>query len=1043
MKMKTILLIVGLCSVLSLTGQEAGQTKEIRGRVLNSQNRQPVAGAVISAASLPEAKTTDAAGAFTVTLRASDHTLLVQYAGFYPVEYTLRDEQEVVIYLLPLSLSGYGAGVKVPFAVRRMADHTGTSRPLFARDQKGAVHFSDELFAGTVHGVRSLQKSGMPGEGNAVNYRGIRTLYGNNTPVFMVDGMPILPNTRPSVVFTGYSRNMFDFMSVRELEQLVFSSGFDAAPLGAIGPHGVVVMSTDRATDMDTRVEFETTNGLSFLPREIPVLNAGEFRDYLTQIGQSVLNSDAMKSNFPFLYGDATLGEKYWGYQHNTNWQKEVFSPAFSTENVLKVKGGDNIAKYTILAGYVQQNGIEENSSLNRYFARFNGDMVMHKRVDMFTNVGFSHYDNSIQEQGMVHEHNPVFSALLNPSILAPKRTSNTGRPIDVWDSYKSQFNVSNPAFLVKNIKSSNYIYSIMVNLGMKYKFTPNFNLNALFGINYDYNREKLFVPGRSSNTVVPIFLPDGFNAYNTVRVGVTEGMAYYGNVTVDYTTTWNRDHRLDLQAGVQMLFKNEAFEVGVGYNTPTDYNQSLSNVTNAYAKFLDGYDDQWHWGNAFLRAFYDYREQFYLGVAATVETNSICGENASLFQLYPAVNVGWKMHRAGFMQDADWVGDLTLRGEWSRTGNALMPMKLGGFYYENAFYKELGGIVRGNIPNNDLTPEIVNTFNLGVDFSTLGRKLTLAFDFYHSTTTDLVLPENLSSAFGSKARYGNTGKLQNLGAGLSLQALLLTRGDFQWHAGATVSFDRSEVKSLGGYEQIITTLDDGAEVMTRKGESPYQFYGYRTAGVYTTTAEAEATGLTDHRRRTFQGGDMRFVNVCASDQVIDDKDKTLIGDPTPDFYGGFSTEFRYKAFSLQAQFTYSYGNDVYNALRSELESMRDFKSQTRAVKSRWTYEGQQTSMPRADLEGLSDNDRFSDRWIEDGSFLKLKKLTFNYEHPGSWWIFKSFQAYLSADNLFVITKYLGYDPEFSWSYQPQYQGVDYAKVPPARTVKLGIRVGL
>jgi TonB-linked SusC/RagA family outer membrane protein len=1066
MKAKSIILLIGLFFTLAARGQEDGKWIEIRGKVFDARSKKPIAGAVVSATTGTSPVETNASGEFVVrvidptkdvvvrrtnngwwkAVRPLDELVLTaQYAGFHPASRVVKEGQEgeeILIHLLSLSVSNYSPEVSLPFLSRKAGEQTGSSFHLSVRDQERGRAFSDDVLVGSVPGVRTLQKGGMPGEGNFVNYRGTRSLYGSNAPVFLVDGMPVLPNTHLSSVFTGYSRNIFGFMSQKELEHATVAGGFDASPLGAIGANGVIVMNTERATDMDTRVEFETVNGVSLLPRKLPLLDADGFRDYLYQLAQSLLSSDEITSSFPFLSKGEELGEGYWAYQRNTDWQREIFSPAFSTENLLKVKGGDEIAKYTILAGYMEQNGIEDNTYLSRYYARFNGDMVMSRRLNMFTNVGFSHYSNAIFEQGMVTAINPMLAAIHSPAILGPKRVNRYGRGIDVWETVR-QFDVSNPAFLVNNLTSDNYVYNIMINMGMNYTFTPSFTLKALMGINYDYNREKLFVPGVSVNAVIPLVTDATSSAYgrNAIRYGMGESMAYYGNVSFNYAKSI-RGHRVDAIAGAQALFQKQWFEMGRGYNTPTDYNQSLSNVQDAARKYLDGYDDNWKWGNAFLRLDYNYNRQLYAGLAATVESNSISGDRANLFEVNPSANVAWKLHNISFLRELPAIEELTLRAEWSRKGNALLPPMLGKFYYETTSYKEMGGIVRANIPNDKLKPETQNTFNFGVDFNTLARRLSFTLDVYRSWLTGVVLPENLTGAYGSKFRYVNSGELNGSGVGISVRAIPVIAGDFQWNVGATFSSDRTRIASLGGYDAHMTLLSDDAEIITQKGKSPYLFYGLKADGVYATTDEAKASGLVNYQGKTFRGGDVRFANMNA-DKIIDSKDKVVIGDPAPDFYGSLSTLFRYKAFSLDFLFTYSFGNDAYNAVRRASESMNAFVSQSLAVNSRWSYEGQQTDMPRAELNDPMGNSRFSSRWIEDASFLKLKYLTLNYKRPNSWWLFTTFEAYITSENLFTLTRYLGYDPEFAYSYDHRFLGVDHGKVPAARAFKLGVRLGL
>lgn len=393
------------------------------------------------------------------------------------------------------------------------------------------------------------------------------------------------------------------------------------------------------------------------------------------------------------------------------------------------------------------------------------------------------------------------------------------------------------------------------------------------------------------------------------------------------------------------------------------------------------------------------------------------------------------------FLRNFDFVSDLTLRAEFSRKGNAMMPPMLGEYYYEGTNFESMGGIVRGNIPNDKLAQEYVDGVNFGLDFATQGRKFAIAVDWFRDETKDMVVRQDLGDAFGSKFRYINSGRMINQGIELSVNAVALRKGNFEWALGATLSRNKAEIKALGGSNESVITLTDGGQIITRVGESPYAFYGLQAEGVFSTTAEAEAADLKNYKGLNYAAGDMHFMDQN-KDGVINQDDRVILGDATPDFYGGFYTSFRYKNFTLNARFTYSYGNDIYNAVRRQGESMKDYFGQTQAVLSAWRYEGQQTDVPRAVYGDPMGNSTFSSRWIEDGSYLKLKNLTLNYEYPNKLWIFRKVQAYLSADNLITWTKYLGCDPEFAYSYDHYMLGVDYGKVPGATTFKLGIRLG-
>ena len=495
--------------------------------------------------------------------------------------------------------------------------------------------------------------------------------------------------------------------------------------------------------------------------------------------------------------------------------------------------------------------------------------------------------------------------------------------------------------------------------------------------------------------------------------------------------------------AGTQLYVSQHLYEHAKGINTATDYNTLITDAKDAAGRHLSGYDSPWKWSNFFSNFVYDYNKQIYLGASLSADASSISGEKSQLFKVYPAANIAWNISNASFMSSQEWLDQLMVRAEFSQKGNAMFSSKLSKYHYVSNEFLGLSGVMRSGIPNAELNPEYVESINVGLDFKTLGHKLTLTVDIYQDVTKDMILPESLESAYGSKYRYVNSGEMESKGLELGINATLINTKDFTWYFGATIAKEKSKINSLGvNVDERIITLSDGAEIISRVGDSPYLFYGLKSDGIYTTGEEAANSGLVNIQNKGFRGGDLKYYNANAEDNIIDNKDKVIIGDPNPEFYGGFFTSFGYKAFTLSAQFAYSYGNDVYNAVRRVGEGMVDFSGQTEAVKNAWYYEGHQTNMPRAEYGDPMQNSQFSSRWIEDGSYLKLKNLTLNYQHPEKLWLFTSFQAYITGENLFTLTNYLGYDPEFAYSYDHSMLGVDYGKVPGARTFKLGLRLG-
>lgn len=1032
MNMKNFILVLLLCAVNLVYAQEPQELK-IRGKVYNSVNRKPLEGVSVLADNLGSSVLTGENGEFVITVKDMPHHLTVKYPGYHEEQVLLYGRTSVDFYLIPLSLKGYPEELVLPLKRRRSAEKTGISSVVSVDDTERGHIFVDELLAGSIPGIRALQKSGMPGEGNFISLRGTHSLTGQNTPLIVMDGMPVLTDQNLSMAFTGYSRNLLNSVSIKELADITVVKGFDASVFGSAASNGVLLVNTEHALDMDTRVELETVNGVSFVGRTLSLLSGEQFRQYLTQLGLTQYHGDEFLSAFPFMKAGVTN----YTYSNNTDWQKEIFKPAFTTENLLKVKGGDAVAKYALMAGYMNSGGIMDGSSLSRYSLRFNGDMQMSRKVTMFTNMSFNYLKTESHEQGMVPEANPLLAALLKPAVESPYKKGKAGEDLSVWAPV-GLFRVSNPGMLASDVKGKNNQYEVLVNLGINYQILQSLSLKGLAGIHYTYASDNFFIPGVSTESILPL---EGGKAKNTVRDGVAKAITYYGNLALNYEKNFRKDHDFSATFGGQLMRLDRTYEFAKGLNTATDYNQNISSVQDASGKSMSGYDNLWTFGNYYLNATYAFRKQWYAGVGVSADATSVTGENSRLFYFYPAANLAWKMKGAPFLRNVSFVSDLTLRAEYSRKGNAMMPPMLGDYYYEGVNFETMGGTVRANIPNRKLEQEYVDGINAGLDFATRGRKLALSVDWFRDETRDMVVRQDLGESFGTKFRYINSGRMVNQGIELGIHAVALQRGNFEWLVGATLSHNKAEIKSLGGADESVLKLTDGAEIITRVGESPYAFYGLQADGVYAITAEAEAASLKNYKGLFYGAGDVRFVDRN-NDGVINQDDRVILGDATPDFYGGFSTSLRYKNFTLSARFTYSYGNKVYNAVRRQGESMKDYVGQTQAVLSAWRFEGQQTDMPRAVYGDPMDNSCFSSRWIEDGSYLKLKNLTLNYDYPRKLWVFQKIQAYISADNLVTWTKYLGYDPEFAYSYEHNMLGVDYGKVPGAITVKVGIRLG-
>ncbi len=391
----------------------------------------------------------------------------------------------------------------------------------------------------------------------------------------------------------------------------------------------------------------------------------------------------------------------------------------------------------------------------------------------------------------------------------------------------------------------------------------------------------------------------------------------------------------------------------------------------------------------------------------------------------------------------------------YDESGNDAIPYSASRTYFQSTpFLKTATGLVLVNIENPAIQWETTRRFNAGLTGSFFKNRIQAGVEVFMSNTSNLLTLKENNYMTGLGSYWTNDGSLRNIGADVHVNAVLVNSKDFKWELGATLGHYKNKITDLASGEY--TTKVYGAEVLTKEGKAAGVFYGYKTDGVFATDAEAKSayngtdylkypTGIKADPYKIFNAGDVHFIDMEA-DGVIDEKDKTIIGDPNPDVYGNIFTTFSYKHWTLGFTFKYSLGNDIYNYQRSQLESLCGFYNQTIAAMNGWSNEGQVTDMPRAcstTSEYWVNNERFSDRWIEDGSFMKLKKVRLAYNMPLNLTWIQGLTIWAECNNLFTISRYTGIDPEFSCGNGLLYQGIDAGLLPSSRSFNLGVKINL
>lgn len=1040
-RFRFISLVLCLCfSLFAMAQKEGGK---VTGTVIDSYSNKPLEGAVITISGLSESLKSNEKGEFSAEGVSPKARISVWYPGFYTKEEPVANRDYLHIVMMPEDMYGYSNKVVLPISGTISSDNKQTNLTSIQKSNLTLNMMEVEQALDKVPGLQVISKSGVPSEGSFFSMGGVNTLTASSSPLIVINGIPYMPDMNESGIIGGYSKNIFNLLNVQDIQNITVLKGAEAALYGSLGSNGVIMIETDKAVDLDTKVEFIGQYGLTWNDASLPVLGVDDYKSYIGNVALTKYDdmADALAS-FPYLVDDPNYYYNYL-YNNNTDWQDLIYRKGFVTDNMLKIKGGDAIAKYDFSLGFKDKQGTIKNVNYSKFYARMNADVNLSKKVSLFSTISFDYTKSRVPEQGLLSETNPILAAMKKGPLFSPykKDDTNTSLPdyAEIRDNDGNLIennSVSNPLAVVEDVEMKEHSYDVLLNAGLQYQITNHFKLKGLFGLYYNLRQEDAFVPGISKKTIMPL---NDQLAENTVRSAEATTLNMYYSLAANYNKVFADIHKLDASVSGQVALNDITYDAGAGYNTANDFYKTLNNVQSIGRNYF-GYIEKWNWVNYNLAVNYDYNSQFALGLKVALDGSSVVGADASRYYAYPAVNASWNIKNS-LLKNMPALNLLNLRAEYSMTGNSRFSSSLSKYYYMNKVFRSLSGLVRSGIPNEDIAPERTNKFDIGLDLGLWNNRINVNFDYYTGKSSDLILPVSISSVYGTDYMYSNVGKAKNSGIELGAQIALIQNKDIKWYIGGTLTANKNEMTSLGKEDNLVLTMGDGSSVISEVGKSVYSFYGYQTAGVFATDADVINAGkngqpLTNEIGLPFAAGDVCFVDQNG-DGKIDKNDKVNLGDANPDFYGTFYTSFQYKGFGLSATFGYSKGNKMYNAVRRNMESMSDFSNQLSSVRNRWMADGQITDMPRAVYGDPMQNNRFSDRWIEDASFLKLKELMVSYKFN----FLAGTTVFVAAENLFTASDYLGLDPETMYSYDSSLRGFDYGKVANPRSVKIGFKL--
>ncbi len=1019
--------------------------------VIKSSRNEPISGVAVSieeSSLMPVV--TDEEGKFTIPSVTGEEWLIVSPAADYKMSRIyLNHRDELTVYLTPVDLYSGDDQIMLlsrPFARRDMVPaYTELNTDDISKTASLTV---DQHMQGRVPGMHVVNSSGMPGSGAATMLRGVRSLNASNQPVYLVDGFPLISHGLFKSNLAGYEYNALLGINPFDISRtFIFKDPAVGSVYGSRGSNGIIMIETLDPSVTQTSIEVNLRTGYSLAPPEyIPQLNAAQHKTLMNEIlFSSGDNEENVREAYPTLFLEEE-DERFIDYQHDTRWQELIFDNALLYNMNVKVKGGDEIARYGLSFGYLDSDGIVKNTGYQGYNLRFISRLNIFTWLKMDAGVSLNYNNSNLKESAMVKETSPILTSLAKSPLLNPYQYDVEERETEIL-SEVDEIGISNPLATIENYEAYNNNYSFVAFMGVEGTINRDMSVISKFSFNYDVLKERVFQPNRGMELY-----------YNKEAINVSKGTnndltAIYNNTFFSLDKLFGTNHRLTSNTGFHVM--NNRFQMDWGLTKNAHENDEYRDLQDGQNNLreIGGENRLWNWVSVYEHLTYSFMDRYMFNASVSVDGSSRVGDQAAStlkmgnipFGLFYSGGLAWRVSGEPFLRNQAWLEDLRIRFTAGRTGNDDFGESTATDFYRAVRFRETVGLYPAVIPNESLTYETVSMLDGGLDLALLGNRLSLNVDYYVSTTDNMVIYSPVESFLGYEYVVENGGSMKNSGWELGTFIRLINCRNFQWDLNAAFSTLQNEVTRLKG-DRLVYDVPGGQKV-NRTGSPANSFYGLVYRDVFSTQEEAAEADLVSDRGISFGAGDAIFEDLSGPggtpDGVIDEYDKTEIGSPLPDYFGGVINSFSYKGWTLSASVNFMYGHEVFNYVRYQNEKMSGLENQSAHVLSRWQYAGQETDVPRALWEDPVGNSDFSTRWIEDGSFVRVKFIRLSYRIPSQFLMFKNAEFYLSATNVFTVSGYLGYDPEFSSSYSQAYQGIDYGLAPIPRQFILGINLGL
>ena len=1044
------------------------QTRTVSGRVTDQKSGDGLPGVTVLLKGTTNGVSTDSNGAYSLSVPETGGTLVFSSVGMTTQERAIGTDSQVAIalntdtkQLNEVVVTGYGAQ-------QERRDITGSIASVKSTDFKDQPILGvDQALQGRAAGVQVSQNSGTPGGSISVRVRGAASIGASNEPLYVVDGLPVITGNTSQLGAGNQQTNGLTDINPNDIESIqVLKDAASAAIYGSRASNGVVLITTKRGKSGKARVDLDYYTGAQTVWNRPKVLTGSQQTQLFLDAAANRFPANA-NGNYPafgsifrsnadlaaYIYGpgDATVVNGLAQYvdagpirslsqfqnpstSTNTDFVGQVLRTAPINNYGLTFSGGSDASRFRLAVNYLDQQGTIVGSGFKRGSARLSVDNKLSEKVRMGVSVGLTQSNSN-----RINNDNSIYGVLTTARLYA------TDLPVYNADgTYYKSGSIENPVTAANEpfIKSTNN--RLIGSQYTEFELIKNLKYRATFGLDYTYGRDDRFYSTLTNA---------GLGSRGEATVGTLQDLNYNHISSLNYAKTFGEDHTLSalLVAEYQRDSESDVFTQATGF--PSNAIRELL----AGATKLQAYSSST--GNALFgtlaKVDYAFKGRYLVGASVRRDQGSRFG-SANQVGYFPAISAGWRVLDESFLKDQKVLSELKLRGSYGETGNQPSGnFGARGLISPGANYLDRGGLALTQLANPNLKWERTRQTNIGVDFGFLENRFYISADIYQRKTDDLLLAQRLPSDTGFLSYSSNVGNIENKGFEFALTTINFRNEGtgFNWETNFNLSVNRNKVTKLSDLSPTGSAQGFASRLIV--GQPLGAFYGYRVDHIFQTQEEinalnAEARAKTGVASSVYQSGltrpgDIMFKDLNGDGRITAD-DQQILGNAQPKFYGGITNTVRYMGFDVSAFLQYNVGNKIYNFSKAFTQGMNSSFGQDADVLNRWTPTNTNTDIPRAVYGDPNNNGRNSDRFLENGSYARLKSVTLGYTLPSTLTTrahLRTVRIYAQAQNLVTFTKYSGLDPEVStFSGTNTAPGTDFFTYPQARTITGGVTLG-